>query len=150
MSSTLLNIALLLILLLHSSNLVRRCFPGRLVTFSALAIYKYAPVLIPGLPAENAVAALAAIFVFYGFGRILTYSLRKFGSAAVSEVPHVQLKIQLGILLIVSPLVLFPWHISQGATLRCEVQALWSYFTAVAALMVCTSFLRQTLRASSD
>lgn len=147
LSSSLLNGVLLVILLLHSSNLVRRCFPGRLLTFSALALYKYAPVLIPGLPVESAVTALAAIFVFYGLARILNYTLRKFGRADVSEVPHAQLKIQLGVLLIVSPLVLLPWHTSQGGILRREVQALWSYFTAVAALFLCASFLRRMLGA---
>jgi hypothetical protein len=150
LSSALLNGVLLLILLLHSSNLVRRCFPGRLLTFTALAIYKYAPVLIPGLPIENAVAALAAIFVFYGLGRILNYTLRKFGRADVSEVPHAQLKIQLGVLLIVAPLVLLPWHASECGILMREVKVLWCYFSAVAALSFCAAFLRRILGASND
>ena len=58
------NMLLLLTLLIHSSEFVRVHFPGRMVTFSALALYKYAPILIPVLGVGQGASALVAIFLF--------------------------------------------------------------------------------------
>ena len=80
--SLLANMLLLLTLLIHSSEFVRLHFPGRMVTFSALALYKYAPILIPVLGVGQGAFALVAIFLFYGFPRVLAYVLRKFGGDA--------------------------------------------------------------------
>lgn len=142
-SSLLLNGVLLALLLFHSSNFVRRWFPGRLLTFSALTFYKYAPVLIPALPVETAIGALVAIFLFYGLSRILYYTLRKFGPPNISELHRAQFKIQLGLLVIASPLILLRPHRNHYGIVRWEFEALWSYFFAIVAFLFCAAFLRR-------
>jgi hypothetical protein len=137
------NMLLLLTLLIHSSEFVRVHFPGRMVTFSALALYKYAPILIPVLGVGQGASALVAIFLFYGFARILAYGLRKFGGEQAICVPNSQLSIQLGTLAVFSPLVLIAG--THNGLMRGEMPRLWLYFLAVALISYCASFIRGQL-----
>jgi hypothetical protein len=136
------NMLLLVTLLLHSSELVRLHFPGRIVTFSALALYKYAPVLIPVLGVGQGASALVAIFLFYGFARILAYVLRKFGVEKTASVANSQLSIQVGMLAVFSPSVLMAAE-THNEFIRREVPTLWLYFSAVALISCCASFIRR-------
>jgi uncharacterized membrane protein len=136
------NMLLLLILLLHSSEFVRLHFPGRMVTFSALALYKYAPILVPVLGVGKGASALVAIFLFYGLARILAYVLRKFGGEKTRSVANPQLSIQLGMLAVFSPLALIAARTHNGI-MRGEVPTLWLYFSAVALISYGASFIRR-------
>jgi hypothetical protein len=139
--SLVVNVLLLLTLVIHSSEFVRLHFPGRMVTFSALALYKYAPILIPVLGVGQGASALVAIFLFYGFPRILAYVLRKFGEEWTISVPNFQLSIQLGMLAVFSPLVLIAGI--QNELMKGEMPRLWLYFSAVALISYCASFIRR-------
>jgi uncharacterized membrane protein len=130
-------------LLIHSSEFVRLHFPGRMVTFSALALYKYAPILIPVLGVGQGSFALVAIFLFYGFPRVLAYVLRKFGEEWTISVPNSQLTIQLGMMAVFAPLVLIAGTHSE--LMKGEMPRLWLYFLAVALISYCASFIRRQL-----
>jgi uncharacterized membrane protein len=136
------NMLLLLTLLIHSSEFVRLHFPGRVVTFSALALYKYAPILIPVLGVARGASALVAIFFFYGFARILAYVLRKFSGEKVISARNPRLTIQLGALAVFSPLVLIAEG-TQNEIVRGEVPKLWLYFSAVALISYGASLIRR-------
>ncbi len=139
--SLLANMLLLLTLLIHSSEFVRLHFPGRMVTFSALALYKYAPILIPVLGVRQGAFALVAIFLFYGFPRVLAYVLRKFGEGWVTSMPNSQLTIQLGMLAVFAPLVLITG--THRELTKDQMSGLWLYFSAVALISYCASFIRR-------
>ncbi len=84
-----------------------------------------------------------AISLFYGFARILAYVLRKFGVKKAISVPNPQLSIQLGTLAVFSPLVLIVGTHNQ--LMRGEMPRLWLYFSAVALISYCASFIRRQL-----
>lgn len=139
------NVLLLLLLFFHSTDFVRRRFPGRFITFSALALYKYVPVMFPALDLDHATCALIAIFLFYGMARVLIYVLRKCGEAAVASVPNAQFAIQLGMLSAFSPLAIIALRMP-NRVLDTEVPALWLYFLLAAILFLFASSVRRRIR----
>lgn len=137
-----LNIFVLFLLFCHSSDFVRRHFPGRLISFSALALFKYSPALIPVIGVLDGASAILMIFLFYGMARVLNYTLRKFGNENVKLSPRAQVKMQLGILTIFSPLAfLSPEPASR--TLLLQTRTLWIYFFAITLISLMASFLRR-------
>jgi len=68
----------------HTSHKVRATPSLRVVTFTALAFYKYLPVMIAVVPWAIAWKILPAIFACYGFPRVVSYLLRKFGVSYAS------------------------------------------------------------------
>ncbi len=101
----LMNLALLGLLILHSSAHLRKYPYARLATFSALAFYKYAPMLLPLLGYRLGSLALICIFFFYGLARVCVYALRKYGRPLESREHVVQAKIQTGLLVLAIPLL---------------------------------------------
>jgi hypothetical protein len=101
----LINLALLALLILHSSARVRKYPYARLTTFSALAFYKYAPILLPLLGYRLGSLALICMFFFYGLARLCVYALRKYGRPLESREHVVQAKIQAGLLVLAIPLL---------------------------------------------
>jgi hypothetical protein len=101
----LINLALLLLPLLHSSVHLRKYPYARLTTFSALAFYKYAPMLLPILGYRVGSLALICMFFFYGLARLCVYALRKYGRPLESPEHVVQAQIQTGLLILAIPLL---------------------------------------------
>jgi hypothetical protein len=101
----LISLALLALLILHSSAHLRKYPYARLTTFSALAFYKYAPVLLPLLGYRLGSLALICMFFFYGLARLCVYALRKYGHPLESPEHVVQAKIQTGLLIFAIPLL---------------------------------------------
>ena len=101
----LINLALVALLILHSCAHVRKYPYARLTTFSALAFYKYAPMLLPLLGYRLGSLALICIFFFYGLARLCVYALRKYGRPLESPAHVVQAKIQTGLLILAIPLL---------------------------------------------
>ncbi len=143
-----LNLFVLALLFCHSSDFVRRHFPGRLITFLALALFKYSPALVPVTGAIKGASALLMIFLFYGMARVLNYTLRKFGNENVGLSPRAQTKMQLGILTIFSPLAFFPYASADRAILL-QARVLWIYFFAITLLSLMAFFLRRQLAGRS-
>lgn len=139
------NALLLATLLAHSSKFVRRHFPLRIVTFSFLALYRYAPILIPALGVRRAEPALITIFLFYGIARILAYVLRKFGGEKTASLANPQLSVQLGVLAMFAPMILIAAE-NHDQILSGEVLMLWLYFLAVALIFYSISFIRRQTR----
>jgi hypothetical protein len=102
----LINLALLALLILHSSGHLRKYPYARLTTFSALAFYKYAPILLPLLGYRLGSLALICMFFFYGLARLCVYALRKYGRPLESPEHVVQAKIQTGLLIFAIPLLI--------------------------------------------
>lgn len=69
------------ILLFHSSRWTRSVPFLRIFTFAVLAVYKFAPVVIPQVPFADGQSLLMAVFLCYGFARVIVYGLRKFGDS---------------------------------------------------------------------
>lgn len=67
------------ILLLHSSRLTRRIRFLRIFTFTVLAVYKFAPIVLPQVSWPDGQLLLMAVFLCYGFPRVIVYTVRKFG-----------------------------------------------------------------------
>jgi hypothetical protein len=101
----LINLALLTLLILHSSAHLRKYPHARLTTFSALAFYRYAPMLLPLLGYRVGLLSLICIFFFCGLARVCVYALRKYGRPLESPEHVVQAKIQTGLLLLAIPLL---------------------------------------------
>jgi len=83
-----LSVGVLLCLVLHSmsgkmGDNVRSYFV-RIFSFSFLSIYKYVPVIIPGIGLMKGAIALVGIVIFHSVPRILTYVLRKYSNDSVS------------------------------------------------------------------
>jgi hypothetical protein len=110
----LINLALLALLILHSSAHLRKYPYARLTTFSALAFYKYAPMLLPLLGYRLGSVALICMFFFSGLARLCVYALRKYGRPLELPEHVVQAKIQTGLLIFAVPLLLAeaaaPWN----------------------------------------
>jgi hypothetical protein len=102
----LISLALLLLLMLHSSARLRKYPYARLATFSALAFYKYAPMLLPILGYRVGSLALICVFLFYGVARLCVYALRKYGRPLESPEHVVQAQIQTGLLILAIPLLI--------------------------------------------
>jgi hypothetical protein len=101
------NISLVFFLILHTSRGIRDVRFLRLLTFTALAFYKYLPVLLPMLPWSEARALMMAIFLCYGLGRVIVYALRKYGDVdARAHCEPSSLLLQSGFLLLFAPLFL--------------------------------------------
>lgn len=139
-----LNVLLLFLLFLHSSSFARRHFPGRILTFSALSIYKYATVLIPVLGFADASFVLLTIFLFYGLPRIMVYMLRKFGQDSDALLRNAQLKIQLGMSIIFLPVV-FMFSEKMNRVIALQTRALWAYFGVIAVASLLAWFVRQKI-----
>jgi hypothetical protein len=101
----LINLALLALLILHSSAHLRKYPYARLTTFSALAFYKYAPMLLPLLGYRLGSLALICMFFFCGLARLCVYALRKYGRPLEFPEHVVQAKIQTGLLIFAIPLL---------------------------------------------
>jgi hypothetical protein len=101
----LLNLALLALLILHSSAHLRKYPYARLTTFSALAFYRYAPMLLPLLGYRVGSLALICTFFFCGLARVCVYALRKYGRPLESPEHVVQAKVQIGLLILAIPLL---------------------------------------------
>jgi hypothetical protein len=129
----LINLALLALLILHSSAHVRKYPYARLTTFSALAFYKYAPILLPLLGYRLGSLALICMFFFYGLARLCVYALRKYGRPLESREHVVQAKIQAGLLILAIPLLVaeaprnreIPLALSLWATYALGTGMLW-------------------------
>jgi len=67
------------VFLFHTSQWVRRVRFLRIATFSTLAMYKFAPLILPSVPVFDSQLILMATFLCYGFPRVVVYALRKFG-----------------------------------------------------------------------
>jgi hypothetical protein len=110
----LINLALLLLLIVHSSAHLRKYRYARLTTFSALAFYKYSPMLMPILGYRVGSLALICMFFFYGLARLCVYALRKYGRPLESPEHVVQAQIQTGLLILAIPLLFaaaaVPWN----------------------------------------
>jgi hypothetical protein len=98
-------LALLALLILHSSAHLRKYPYARLTTFSGLAFYKFAPILLPLLGYRLGSLALICMFFFCGLARVCVYALRKYGRPLESPDHVVQAKIQAGLLIFAIPLL---------------------------------------------
>lgn len=131
----LINLALLALLILHSSAHLRNYPYARLATFSALVFYKYAPMLLPLLGYRLGSLALTCIFFFCGLARVCVYALRKYGRPLASPEHVVQAKIQTGLLIFAIPLLVaetaalgksgFPLALSLWVTYAIGTCILW-------------------------
>jgi 4-hydroxybenzoate polyprenyltransferase len=99
------SLFLLLLLILHSSSLVRHIRGMRIVTFSVLAVFRYAPVLLPAVGMRSGMFCLISIFMIYGQARVVIYALRKYGMLLDTVSVPLQAKIQGSILLFAVPLL---------------------------------------------
>jgi len=95
------------LLLTHSSRPVRSSAHLRFGTFTALALYRYAPVLVPLESWRVTQEILAAIFLSYGLARVIAYALRKF--ASLEDALRSQDALQGACLLVALPLLVSPW-----------------------------------------
>lgn len=100
------NLAILALLLLHSSSSLRAIRYGRIGTFIALAFYKYCVVLIPLFGYRITLCALIGMFLFCGVARSIVYSLRKFGNLTQPLDSKTQDRIQRGLLIIAGPVII--------------------------------------------
>jgi hypothetical protein len=69
------------VLMLHTSLSTRRFRFLRISTFTVLAVYKFAPIVLPQVSFAGGQSLLMAVFLCYGFPRVIVYGLRKFGDA---------------------------------------------------------------------
>ena len=135
------NICLFLVLVIHTSRRVRAISFLRLVTFSALACYKYAPVLISVLPWTAARQLLLATFACYGFPRVLIYAVRKYGNSSVSAMAdRSQALLQLCTCVVF--VVLFVNATDFLAWRNSGVLVLWLVYTGVSCCSLLLRFLR--------
>jgi len=78
----------------------------RIFSFAALALYKYAPAVVPLIGWENAQQILIAVFFCYGMPRVLVYTLRKFGNQSVqSTIESAHNSFQFLTLILIIPLI---------------------------------------------
>lgn len=108
------SLAVLALLLLHSATIVRATPPRRLTTFTALAFYKYAPIVIPFTSITHASTILLAIFGLHGSTRVATYAVRKFQTQPESprrppKIPETAIAVAVG-----APITMF-----SGPDIRC-------------------------------
>jgi hypothetical protein len=68
------------VLWVHSSAWIRKTAFLRIMTFAFLAFYKFGPICIPVIGWRAAKPLLVAIFLSYGFSRVVVYGLRKYGT----------------------------------------------------------------------
>lgn len=143
-----LTIAVLLLLIAHT-QLAASGFL-RVFSFTALALYKYAPPVLPLVAASASVELLTAVFVCYGMPRVFVYALRKFGSSTVqSTVEGAHGTFQIATLLLIAPLVWLS-AASYSAVSFSALQVTWMLYGSVwvAATLVRSVRRRGVLRAS--
>ncbi|HFE39420.1 MAG TPA: hypothetical protein ENK06_13580, partial [Gammaproteobacteria bacterium] len=82
------------LLLLHSSPLLYRRKLMRMFSFTGLASYKYAPYILPFAGVVEGSKILMALFLCYGFPRVLIYGFRKFGGGESRAITAHQMTLQ--------------------------------------------------------
>lgn len=141
----LINLALLALLILHSSAHLRKYPYARLATFAALAFYKYAPMLLPLLGYRLGSLMLICMFFFYGLARLCVYALRKYGRPLESPEHVVQAKIQTGLLIFAIPLLIAAATHPQSTEIPL-VFSLWVAYATGAGILWLGRQLKTTIR----
>lgn len=103
----------------------------RIFSFAWLALFKYAPVVVPLIGWSNAQPVLIAVFLCYGMPRVLIYTLRKFGSQSVqATIESRGSTFQVLTLLLLAP---FLWQTPAGEVthLGAVLQLTWSFYATV-------------------
>lgn len=93
------------LLLLHSSTLLYRRKLTRLFSFTGLACYKYAPYVLPFAGIAEGSKILMALFLCYGFPRVLIYGFRKFGGGVSHAITGCQMTLQGAAIMVFLPLL---------------------------------------------
>lgn len=143
-----LTIAVLLLLIAHTEFAAHGYL--RVFSFTALALYKYAPPVLPLIAGDAALELLTAVFLCYGMPRVFVYALRKFGSPTVqSTVEGAHGTFQIATLLLIAPLVWFSAGDASAVSFS-ALQVTWMLYGSVwaAATLARSVRRRGALRAS--
>lgn len=130
---------ILLLSLLHTRvGLSPRSWP-RVMTFTALAIYKYAPWTLPFVPLARGGMLLAASFFFFGLSRTVEYGVRKlpWSTAQTASGRRLQPTLQASSLALFLPIVLL-----LGAG---DLLCLWMAYAVILGLSFGATLLRDQI-----
>ena len=108
----------------------------RIITFAAMAAYKYAAWVVPFISLRDTALLLMAGFLFYGLPRTGVYAARKLGSDAIAKSSGPQDTIRFGTLLVFAPLLFM--------ANRRDLDVLWCSYAGVLALTVSVARIRRS------
>ncbi len=128
------------VLLIHSVRSVRSVPFLRIFTFTILAVYKFAPVVVPQVPLADGQTLLMAVFLCYGFPRAMFYAIRKLGnSESRTAVERSFVFFECAALIVFGPiLVTVRWETPRETA----ISLIWVLYCATAALFLGLNLLR--------
>lgn len=133
------------VLVVHSSRVVTDRGIARVGTFAALAFGKYATYLVPVVGLRLGALALLIIFVLYGFPRVVSYVIRKYGRDSVRcAAGTTQAQLQAFALAFTGPFVL-PLTWSSKTLAESLAWSLWLSYAATLGSIWMYRALRQRL-----